>query len=276
MTNLSFSLKHSYFTNQLNSPAAQDYKGNVVKNSNIQAIIWDYDGTLVDTRHKNLNVTRNIIESIIPIPADEFSALNSLDNYSTANRRASNWRELYRQEFYLSEKQIDEAGRLWTAYQLDDNTEVAFYDGIERVISELAGIPQGIVSQNSRNSITLNLEKCHLLPYFKYIVGYEEVDLNKQKPEPDGLLNCIEKLSAIQSGYICYIGDHLTDIQCVRAANRVLQQKNVDLKIVSIGACYGPETDVSAWNVQPDFEARRVEDILEIVDHIGRFRSQNI
>ena len=241
-----------------------------MKNLNIRSIIWDYDGTLVDTRHKNLNVTKNIIESIIEIPADEFFALKSLDNYSTANRRASNWRELYRQEFNLSERQIDEAGRLWTTYQLADETEVTVYNGIKRVIGDLAGVPQGIVSQNSRRSITLNLAKCHLLTYFKYIVGYEEVDIKKQKPEPDGLLNCIEKLSAMEPGYICYIGDHETDIQCVGAANQVLQEKNVELKIISIGACYDPETDTSAWNVQPDFEARRVEDILDIVDHIGR------
>ena len=241
-----------------------------MKNLNIQSIIWDYDGTLVDTRHKNLNVTKNIIESIIEIPADEFSALKSLDNYSTANRRASNWRALYRHEFDLSEEQIDEAGRMWTAYQIEDDTEAAVYSGIERVPGDLAGIPHGIVSQNSRRSIALNLEKCHLLPYFKYIVGYEEVDFKKQKPEPDGLLHCIEKLAAMQSGYMCYIGDHETDFQCVRAANRVLQGKNVDLKIFSIGACYDPETDASSWSVHPDFEARRVEDILDIVDHIGR------
>ena len=240
-----------------------------MKNMNIQSIIWDYDGTLVDTRHKNLMVTRNIIESLIEIPADGFSALNSLDNYSTANRRASNWRELYRLEFNLSEEQIDKAGRLWTTYQLKDDTEVAFYNGIKRVVSDLAGFPQGIVSQNSRSSISLKLEKCLLLPYFKCIVGYEEVDLNKQKPEPDGLLNCIEQLSAMDSGYVCYIGDHETDIQCVAAANRVLQEKQVDLKIFSIGACYGPETDAPSWNVRPDYEAQRVEDILDIVDHIG-------
>jgi phosphoglycolate phosphatase-like HAD superfamily hydrolase len=54
----------------------------VVPNTNIRAIIWDYDGTLVDTRHKNLNVTRNIIESIIEAGVKEFSALRSVGNYS--------------------------------------------------------------------------------------------------------------------------------------------------------------------------------------------------
>lgn len=244
----------------------------MVSNMNIQAIIWDYDGTLVDTLHKNLNVTKNIIEAITKTDAKGFSALRSLENYYLANRRTSNWRKLYRQEFNLTEKQIDEAGRMWTAYQLDDDTEVVVYEGIESVISDLAEFPHGIVSQNSSSSIAQHLEKKHILPFFKHIVGYEEVDLKKQKPAPDGLLSCMEKLSALKSGYVCYIGDHETDVLCVRAANRVLQEENIRVKIFSIGACYDPETDSSTWNVRPDFEAHRVEDILEIVDQIKSFQ----
>ncbi|MGD9326655.1 MAG: HAD family phosphatase, partial [Desulfobacterales bacterium] len=162
-----------------------------MSNSKIKAIIWDYDGTLVDTRHKNFNVTKNIMQSITGTDALEFPALRSLDSYRLANRRTSNWRELYRQEFNLTEKQIDEAGRLWTEYQLADDTEISFYEGIEAIICDLAEFPHGIVSQNSRSSIAENLKKKNLLQYFKHIVGYEEVDLKKQKPEPDGLLSCM-------------------------------------------------------------------------------------
>ena len=239
-------------------------------NTNINAIIWDYDGTLVDTRHKNMNVTQKIIASTTKTNAAEFPALQSLENYCLANRRSSNWRELYRQEFNLTENQIDEAGRKWTAYQLDDDTEVAFYDGIEAVINDLAEFPHAIVSQNSSSSIAQHLEKKHIRPFFKHIVGYEEVDFKKQKPEPDGLLSCLETLSALESGYVCYIGDHETDVLCVRAANRVLQEDNVKVKIISIGACYDNGADTAGWQVRPDFEAQRVEDILKVVDHIGR------
>jgi len=239
-----------------------------VASTNINAIIWDYDGTLVDTRHKNLNVTRNIVESISETDAEAFSALQSLEKYSLANRRRSNWRELYRSEFNFSESQIDAAGQMWTAYQLSDDTEVTFYDGIEEVIGELAGFPHGIVSQNSRSSITKHLEKNQLLSFFKNIVGYEEVDLKKQKPEPDGLLSCIEKLSAFDSGVVCYIGDHETDVQCALRANRVLMENKVDIRIISIGACYDYGKDASTWDVRPDYEAQKVEDILDIVDQI--------
>ena len=238
-------------------------------NTSIRAIIWDYDGTLVDTRRKNLNVTRNIIEKISHKDAAEFSALQSLENYYLANKRTSNWRELYHHEFNFSEEQIDEAGQLWTAYQLNDNTEVTFYEGIEAVIRDLNEFPQGIVSQNSRYSIIQNLEKNQLLPFFKCIVGYEEVDLKKQKPDPDGLLHCMQKVSAPGSGYVCYIGDHETDVQCAHRANRALKEGKANVTIISIGACYDSGTNTATWEVRPDYEAHRVEDNLDIVARIN-------
>jgi len=64
----------------------------------------------------------------------------------------------------------------------------------------------------------------------------------------------MKKLSAIASGYVCYIGDHETDVRCVRAANRVLQAENVNVEIFSIGACYECGMDTSTWNTRPDFE----------------------
>jgi len=237
-------------------------------NTKIKAIIWDYDGTLVDTRHKNLNVTRSIVESLIETDADAFTALQSLENYHLANRRRSNWRELYRSELNFSESQIDAAGEMWTAYQLKDDTEVTFFEGIEEVIAELTQFPHGIVSQNSKSSIKKLLEKNHLLPYFKHIVGYEEVDFQKQKPEPDGLLSCIEKLSSSDSGLVCYIGDHETDAQCAHRANHVLMKNKVKVRIVSIGAFYDSGPDPPTWDVRPDYEAHKVEDILDIIDQI--------
>lgn len=239
-----------------------------MNNTGLKAIIWDYDGTLVDTRQKNLNVTRNIIESMLKTEPSAFPALQTLENYTSATRNMSNWREFYRQKLNLSEQQIDEAGRMWTPYQLMDNTGATIFEGIESVIGELAEFPQGIVSQNSKSSITRNLKKLRMLPFFKHIVGYEEVELQKQKPEPDGLLSCLEKLSITGSGRVCYIGDHQTDVLCVQAANRVLQENGAGIKVFSIGACYENGADTSAWPVRPDYEAQRVQDIPTIVEKI--------
>ena len=245
-----------------------------MNSSSIKAIIWDYDGTLVDTRQKNLNVTRNIVKTLFNTEPSVYPALETLDNYDSANRKISNWREFYRQELNLSEEQIDAAGRMWTPYQLRDNTDTAIFEGIDAVIEELTGFPQGIVSQNSKSSITRNLKNLQMLSLFRHIIGYEEVELKKQKPEPDGLLSCLKKLSVSGSGSVCYIGDHQTDVLCVQAANRVLRKNGARIKVLSIGACYENGTDTSAWPTRPDYEARKVTDILDIVNYIDRINDR--
>jgi HAD superfamily hydrolase (TIGR01549 family) len=234
-------------------------------NKKICGIIWDYDGTMVDTRQKNLTVTRQIISRISRKNAKVFPALKSIDSYQQANRQALNWRELYQKEFDLDDKQTYMAGRLWTEYQINDDTPVSLFDGVKDVVFSLGNYPHGIVSMNSKINILNLLESHHMLPYFKSVIGYEEVDIKRQKPEPDGLVFCIENVSAIESGYIFYIGDHESDAECVLNANRLLRKKESDINIMSIAACYASDEDTSKWKVTPDFEVHHTGEIEKII-----------
>ena len=231
----------------------------------IKAVIWDYDGTLVDTHIKNLNVTRKIIEQITGKKHEGFPPLSNLNNYRLAARKAENWRTLYKNEFDLNENEIDKAGKLWSEFQLKDETEVPFYDGIKDVIKALKEYPHGIVSQNSRENIRQYLQKSKMLKYFKSILDYEEVETSKQKPEPDGLLKCISEIVPHKRGTVIYIGDHETDIRCAINANKRYKENGSNFNVISIGAFYDADTDISSWKVQPDFVADRVEDIIEII-----------
>ena len=227
------------------------------------AVIWDYDGTLVDTRHKNFNVTRKIVEKITKRSADEFPMLDSVEKHHRANMETLNWRKLYREEFEFSEEQVNEAGSLWTEYQLNDYTPVKVFDGIRDGIISIGTVPQGIVSQNSKSNVKRQLESDGLIKYFSHIIGYEEVAMDKQKPEPDGLISCIKELSESEDGTIFYIGDHETDIQCATRANQVLME--TELNVLSIGILYGSRFDSSKWNTQPDFEANTVQELFDII-----------
>jgi len=236
------------------------------KPGKVNAIIWDYDGTLVDTRQKNLKVTRKIIEKVSGTNWNKFSVLNTLDNYHLAHSKTVNWREFYKENFSFDNSQVDATGNMWTAYQLDDQTPLPLIDGVEEVLFSLQRFSQGIVSQNSKEIINQNLKARNMLSNFKSIIGYEEVELNKQKPNPDGLIMCIEKLTNLQPGIIIYIGDHETDVKCAANANSILNDKNIDINIVSIGAFYGFSVDTSDWSVLPDYQAAKVEDIINIIN----------
>jgi HAD superfamily hydrolase (TIGR01549 family) len=233
------------------------------------AIIWDYDGTLVDTLLKNLNVSRKIIDNVSEGGWKSFPVLQTLENYHAAHTKATNWREFYKQSFDFNFEQIDEAGRMWTGYQLEDQTPIPLIDGIKDAVKLLQSFPQGIVSQNSRKIITRFLKEKHLISYFNAVIGYEEVELSRQKPHPDGLLICIEKLTDSKPGVVIYIGDHETDVRCAINANNILSHNKKDIKIITIGAFYGFKVDTSGWSVLPDYQIQRAGDIVDVINNLN-------
>ena len=235
----------------------------------VQAIIWDYDGTLVDTRLKNLNVSRKIIDNISDAGWKNFPALQTLESYHAAHAKATNWREFYQQSFEFNSEKINEAGRMWTGHQLEDQTPIPLIDGVEETIKLLQSFPLGIVSQNSREIINKFLEEKDLISYFNSVIGYEEVDLSRQKPYPDGLLICIDKLTDSKPGIVIYIGDHETDVRCAINANKILSDDGNDIKIVSVGAFYGFKVDTSGWSVLPDYQIQSAGDIIDIIKYLN-------
>ncbi|MEE8549721.1 MAG: hypothetical protein V3T08_00500, partial [Gemmatimonadota bacterium] len=84
--------------------------------SRVRAVIWDFDNTLVDSREKNLAVTRRIVGRLFG-SWERFAFLRSLESYEAVLRRTTNWRDLYRTEFGLNEDEVDAASRLWTELQ---------------------------------------------------------------------------------------------------------------------------------------------------------------
>ncbi|MGD8426541.1 MAG: HAD-IA family hydrolase [Balneolaceae bacterium] len=234
----------------------------------VQAIIWDYDGTLVDTRRKNLEVTKEIMREVTGNSIEVYEALQSLDQYQAANEDSANWRALYKTYFRLSGAQIDEAGTLWKEYQARNETEVSLFHNIRLVLKNLSDFRHGIVSQNAKGNIASYLAKQDLSLYFSTLIGYEEIDYDQQKPDPTGLLRCIQKLTNFEEGSVVYIGDHETDSQCAYLANQKLKKSGRGPRVFSIAALYGVTTDTENWKYKPNFEAHDPKDISLIVSQL--------
>lgn len=227
------------------------------------AIIWDYDGTLVDSRHRNLSVNRSIIEGLTGRSWRDFRALESVAEYDDAVARCTNWRDFYQNEFGLSEDMLETAGRMWTDRQLSDDTPVLPFAGVTEALDSLEHFRHAIVSQNSRRIITATLQPLGLGGRFDAVLGYEEVAPGRQKPAPDGLLDCLDRLG-VTDGVAFYIGDHPTDAMCVARAREEIAGRAPDLEIWSIAALYGGESS-DGWPEAPDFSARTPEEIVKIV-----------
>ena len=229
------------------------------------AVIWDFDGTIVDSRAKNLNVTRVIVRDITGSDPDSMPALASVDAYQAALARHANWRAFYGQELGLDDAGIDDAGALWAGMQLEDDTEAPMFEGIRRTIECLAGVPQGIVSQNGRGAIEAVLQSAGLAEHFAAVVGYLEVGFERQKPDPTGFLRCLESLTGLAPGVVFTIGDHETDAACARNTARHLSEHGIDVRVVSIGAFWG-ERPARPWRHAPEHAVYHPGDVLPIIE----------
>lgn len=234
----------------------------------LTAIIWDFDGTIADTRGRNFHVVRRLLADIGRSP-DTMPSLRTPDVYDRVNRQYANWRELYTREFGFSEEETDRVGQLWSAYQDGDDTPIDVFDGIGQVVEALARTAHGIVSQNARGLIRRTLERAGLAHHFGRIIGYHDVPIKRQKPEPDGLLACLEALTTLAPGRALYVGDHETDARCARNATQALRSRGIDLEVVSVAACFADHLDHRGWTVQPDYTARHPREVLTIVREVA-------
>ena len=227
-------------------------------------IIWDYDGTLVDSRLKNLNVTRRIIKKVTGKSAEFFPVLDSVETYIPTIISFKNWRDFYAESFGLDENQIDKAGILWTEEQLADKTESPLINGIKSVIEQCSEYKQGIVSQNSKSMIIQNLDKQGISHFFDVVIGYEEVGFGEQKPNPEGLISAINNLSVNKSGKVFYIGDQDSDVECADNAKRIISDR--DMEIVSIYMnTFGIPFNREKLSFQPDYEIYNVAELKSII-----------
>ena len=234
----------------------------------LTAVIWDFDGTLVDTRRRNFNVVRRLLAEVTGRRLDGIAALRSPEVYDRVNRGYANWRDLYLREFGFSEEETDRVGRMWTRYQLEDDTPAPVFDGVASVLSALRFVPHGVVSMNGRHQIARSLREANLHEQFAWIVGWEDVDIRRQKPEPDALLDCIQRTTGFGPGTVLYVGDHETDARCAANARRVLAERGSAVSIVTVAAGFTGPPDIERWSAQPDHTALHPHEIIEFAKRV--------
>jgi len=230
----------------------------------LDAILWDYDGTLVNSVPKNMDITKAILSIVVPhLTGDNLPKyLLSEDLYHEANHGAKNWQDLYVDYYGLSHDEMIRAGSMWAEHQDKNQTEVTLFDGIKDVVERFSQLHHGICSQNSQNNIRRVLRHNGIDTPFKAIVGYGDVSNGKQKPHPFGGIKCVESIFGnTNSQLLMYIGDHEADTKFARNLQSALGD---NAKVISVAAAYS-RSEPERWEVKPDYIANNVEDLLSII-----------
>jgi 2-phosphoglycolate phosphatase len=188
---------------------------------NIKTVLFDLDGTLLDTA-PDLAIALNIVlqqNARKPLPFDVIRPLSSTGT-----------RGLLGLGFQITEEaaeypQLRE--QFLNAYHDHITDQTKIFEGIDRVLHHLEknGMPWGVVTNKPEDLAKQLLKNFQLDKRSSCIIGGDTLD--KRKPDPAPLLHACELIGATPNECV-YIGDAERDITAAKNAN-----------MFSIAALYG-------------------------------------
>jgi len=220
--------------------------------TSIECVLFDLDGTLVDTAPDFAAVVNKLLieNQKKPIATDLI--------YQTVSDGA---KALVTLAFGIDESHEDFANlnqRLLDLYYEElAETKAVLYPGMERLLSRIeeVDIKWGIVTNKPEKYTLKLLEKLNLTQRCKSVVCPDHVTFSKPHPEPI-LLAC--KQLNVSTDRVVYLGDHIRDIQAA---------KNAD--VIAIAAAYGYlKKDAKAEDWYADFvirESDQIESLLTLL-----------
>jgi prolipoprotein diacylglyceryl transferase len=185
----------------------QDYYQDIlneVKKNRIDTVLFDLDGTLLDTKpliDKSFIYTFQRFFPKHNLTDEELSSFFGPTLHDTFSRYSSD------------EAQIEEMISYYKKYNEENHTKenIKPFDGAVDMLKTLhrKGYKLGVVSSKRKDTILLGLDLYDMAKYFDVILGSDEVE--NPKPAPDGILKALELLKP--EANVLYVGDNPSDIE---------------------------------------------------------------
>ena len=220
----------------------------------IRLVIFDFDGTLGDTRRNIVTTMQMTIEELqLPYRSEEECAA------TIGLPLAGCFRTLFPD---IKEELIPRCAETYRRLFNENlkNIHPEAFPGVVETLSILyqKGFTLTIASSRSRNSLTELTRNMGIADYISYILGADDVKEAKPKPEP--VLKTLADMH-YDAGETLVVGDMAVDIQ---------MGANAGAK--TCGVTWGNGTKDELEDVGATFIIDRIEDLIEIVNY-GDYQS---
>ena len=157
----------------------------------LEAVIFDFDGTIVDTEKVYYENMRDLTEEVLGQKLDK---MDYIENVSGTNEETS--KRYYNERFGMVSKEYDKFEEEITKRILDNYHNAPVLPGIAEVMEYLyeKGVKMAVASNGKREHIETGLQRKGFDKFISAIATKEEV--KNPKPAPDIYLLAAEKLGA--------------------------------------------------------------------------------
>lgn len=206
----------------------------------IDLLIFDLDGTLVDTR-RDLANSVNFALNALNLPALQIEEVMS---YVGDGLKKLLDRSLPKDGLENIGEVIDIFREHYREHCLDFS---GFYPGVVNILNYFQDKKMTVVSNKPEEFTRLILEGLRIADFFEIILGGDSLPL--MKPDPGPILHILDKLNA-SNEKTAIVGDGTTDIEAGKAAN-----------ILTCAVTYGLKEKEVLLKIEPDFI---IDDIVEL------------
>ncbi|MGQ9455912.1 MAG: HAD family hydrolase [Armatimonadota bacterium] len=214
----------------------------------VQAVLFDLDGTLVETNIDFLLMKRKTLALAQQVGVDT-SALSNLDILGIIDTA----------ENYLRISGSQSKARMFRSTAMAQLEQIEMQcakmakeiPGARKLVEKLRqqGIGIGVVTRNCRKASRLSLRITEIRP--DVLICRE--DCNKHKPYPEPIFLALKKLQA-EPSYSIMVGDHIMDIQSGKTAG-----------LKTIGFLREDRPDDFFRSIRPDLVVRSLEEVMRAV-----------
>jgi len=208
-------------------------------NHSIKSLLFDWDGTLVDSARLGLAAFEKTFS--------ELGVVFAHDVYEA--KYSPNWYSTY-EALGLPKDLWETADDLWIRHYGDQSAPLIEGVGETLLALRAKGYQLGIVSSGSGSRVGREVQRSVLRDAFSVIICNEDI-VNK-KPDPEGLMLAMRKLN-VAASQCAYVGDAPEDIEMGRRGN-----------VLTVGVRSTYPSSARVPNAKPDLYLER---ITELVDH---------
>lgn len=205
----------------------------------INNLLFDWDGTLVDSAHLGLVAfEKTFAELGVPFAHAVYESTYSPNWYSTYDALG------------LPKELWQIADELWIRHYGEQSAPLI--EGVGETLLALRGrgYQLAVVTSGSRSRVCREVEQSVLLDAFAVIICNE--DIAQKKPDPEGLMLAMRTLN-VDPSQCAYVGDAPEDIEMGRRGN-----------VMTVGVRSAYPSSVRLLSAGPDLYLQR---LAELVDH---------